>query len=85
VVERAIRARREPVRTGWEELVGAEGEVRKALDPNGQVFVEGALWQARPAAGDGPIAAGDRVRVESVDGLTLEVVPVAKRDSEEAE
>ena len=85
VIERAIRARREPVRTGWEELVGAEGEVRQKLDPDGQVFVEGALWRARPASGDGPIPAGDRVRVESVDGLTVLVVPVAERAKTEKE
>lgn len=77
-VERAVRARRGPVRTGWEELVGATGEVRQPLDPVGQVFVEGALWRAR-VAGVGepqPLGLGVRVRVESVDGLTLEVRPL---------
>jgi membrane-bound serine protease (ClpP class) len=73
MVERVIRARGEPVRTGWEEMVGAEGVVRVSLNPVGQVFTEGALWRARAGDGDGQIAAGDRVRVESVDGLTLNV------------
>jgi membrane-bound serine protease (ClpP class) len=68
-----------PVRTGWEELIGAVGEVREPLDPTGQVFVEGALWQAR--AGEGSrVELGNRVRVKSVDGLTLEVEPVADAD-----
>jgi membrane-bound serine protease (ClpP class) len=79
LIERTIRARREPVRTGWEELVGTEGEVRAALDPVGQVFVEGALWRARLDSGDGSIPVGGRVRVESVDGLTLIVVPAEKQ------
>jgi membrane-bound serine protease (ClpP class) len=83
LIERALRARREPVRTGWEEMIGAVGEVRVALDPVGQVFVEGALWRARPSTGDGPIAQGDRVRVESVDGLTVEVAPVAEPSKSE--
>ena len=34
------------MRTGWEELLGAEGDVRVPLDPVGQVFVQGALWRA---------------------------------------
>jgi membrane-bound serine protease (ClpP class) len=79
-VERAVRARGEPVRTGWEEMVGAVGEVRQRIDPVGQIFVEGALWRARQAdeAGDGAqaIERGVKVRVESVEGLTLWVRPV---------
>src|SRR5262245_39306480 len=73
---KAIAAHRdEPVRTGSEELVGGVGEVREPLDPVGQVFIDGALWRAR-SAGD-RIGPGNRVRVRSVDGLTLEVEPVA--------
>ena len=70
-----VEARREPVWTGEEELPGAEGDVRVAIDPVGQVFVHGALWRAEPADGldAEPIPTGARVRVESVDGLTLKV------------
>ncbi len=71
---KVVEARRRPVRTGWEEMVGAEAEVRQALDPVGQVFVEGALWRAE--AEDGPIPPGVRVRIERVDGLTLWVTPL---------
>jgi membrane-bound serine protease (ClpP class) len=74
---KALAAHRdEPVRTGSEELVGAVGEVREPLDPVGQVFLSGALWRAR-AGGEDRIELGNRVRVKSVDGLTLEVEPVA--------
>ena len=73
---KAIAAHRdEPVRTGAEELVGAVAEVREPLDPVGQVFLNGALWRARSAGEE--IGLGNRVRVRSVDGLTLEVEPVA--------
>ena len=68
--------REEPVRTGWEEVIGLVGEVREPLDPTGQVFVHGALWQARTSDG-AEIRLGNRVRVKSVDGLTLVVEPVA--------
>ncbi len=49
-----------------------------ALDPEGKVFVHGELWKA--AAGV-PIGDGRKVRITSVDGLTLTVEP---EDSAEA-
>jgi membrane-bound serine protease (ClpP class) len=68
--------REEPVRTGHEELIGARAEARTSLDPDGQVWIEGALWRARLAGGGSPLRPGDRVTVEAVDGLTLTVRPV---------
>ena len=55
-------------------MPGKIAEVRSTLDPEGQVFVQGAIWRARLARREGRVSVGDRVRVESVDGLTL-VVP----------
>jgi membrane-bound serine protease (ClpP class) len=83
---KALQAHREePVRTGWEEVVGSVGDVREPLDPSGQVFVGGALWRARPADEGIEIGVGNRVRVESVDGLTLVVRPVSADDLESVE
>ncbi|HYH27555.1 MAG TPA: nodulation protein NfeD [Actinomycetota bacterium] len=65
----AMRARRERSSMGQEGLVGLVGVTRGDVDPDGQVLVKGALWKAQAA--DGPIAAGRRVRVRRVDGLTL--------------
>src|SRR5215218_7587561 len=77
---KALAAHRdEPVRAGSEELIGAVAEVREPLDPDGQVFVAGALWRAR-ATGAGEIGLGNRVRIKSVEGLTLEVEPVSHPD-----
>jgi membrane-bound serine protease (ClpP class) len=77
---KALAAHRdEPIRTGSEELVGSVGEVRMPLDPEGQIFIQGALWKARAAAPE-QIGLGNRVRVKAVDGLTLEVEPVADQD-----
>jgi membrane-bound serine protease (ClpP class) len=77
---KAIAAHRdEPVRTGSEELIGSIADVREPLDPTGQVFVSGALWQARTTGAD-TIGLGTRVRIKSVDGLTLDVEPVPDPD-----
>ena len=67
--------RDQPVRTGWEELVGQDAEVREALDPVGSIWIEGALWKARVPDGEPEVGIGNRVKVESVDGLTLIVRP----------
>jgi membrane-bound serine protease (ClpP class) len=63
---KAVRVKRQPVAMGPEEIVGMEGVVRDS----GLVFVHGELWRARSAA---PLAPGQRVRVDDVDGLTLSV------------
>ena len=73
ITRKVIEAHEEPPRTGAEELVGATAEARGALDPEGQVWIEGALWNARVAGSAGRVELGDRVRVEAVEGLTLVV------------
>jgi membrane-bound serine protease (ClpP class) len=72
--------RSQPVRTGYEELKGATAEVRTPVDPEGQVFVQGSVWRARLAPSGTRIPVGGRVTVESVDGLTLIVRPVAETE-----
>jgi membrane-bound serine protease (ClpP class) len=72
--------RNEPVRTGSEEMAGMTVEVRSTLAPEGQVFAQGAIWHARLRDGEGRVAVGDRVKVESVDGLTLVVRPEAENE-----
>jgi membrane-bound serine protease (ClpP class) len=70
-----VAQRQGPPKTGAGELVGAGAEARSTIDPEGQVWIEGALWRARLAAGAVPAQPGDRVRVEAVEGLTLVVHP----------
>ena len=76
ITRKVLEAHREqPVRGGHEELIGAPAEVRTSLDPEGQVWIEGALWRAR-LTGDGTaLRPGDRVTVEAIEGLTLVVRP----------
>ncbi len=69
----ATRGQRRKVVTGREGLVGQVGSARTVLDPNGMVFVDGALWEA--VAERGPILRGERVVVDAVDGLLLRVHP----------
>ncbi len=73
VIERAGTARGRPVKTGWEELIGMTGEVRSGLSPDGQVFIDGALWRAELSPESEPVRVGDRIQVEQVEGLTLVV------------
>lgn len=70
---------RRPV-TGQEGLIGTVGVVRRALEPEGMVFVEGELWRARSNAGR--IPEGQLVRVVGLEGLRLTVAPVAPEEVE---
>jgi membrane-bound ClpP family serine protease len=70
----ALLATRGRVLTGAEGLVGRIGVVRAAPAPLAQVFVDGALWRARPCIdGEESLREGDAVVVERVQGLTLSV------------
>lgn len=75
VEERAGKVQESPIRYGPEDLVGMEGDVRVALRPDGQVWVDGGLWQARLADPDGRLANGELITVTEVRGLTLIVAP----------
>lgn len=80
--QRAIAAQHGPIRAGREELVGEVGEVRRRIDPVGQVYLDGSLWRARAASAEDPIEVGYRVRVESIEGLTLTVEPIGAGEPE---
>ncbi len=69
-LSKALQVRRSPVEVGPQLIAGSVGEVRE----NGLVYVNGELWQARAAHGE-ELHRGDRVRVESLDGLVLTVRP----------
>jgi membrane-bound serine protease (ClpP class) len=66
--------RRARVRSGPEGLPGRTGVVRRWSEPDGQVYVDGALWRARHSWGpdaEDALHEGDPVVVERVAGLTL--------------
>ena len=72
-VQRIWLARRRPMASGSETLVGAAGEAREDLAPEGLVSVGGVLWKA--SAPGKAIPAGTPVKVVARRGLRLEVVP----------
>jgi membrane-bound ClpP family serine protease len=73
VMARATLAAARPrARTGAEGLIGHVGVIRRAPAPLGQVYVDGALWRARPCMED-ELDVGDPVVVERVNGLVLSV------------
>jgi membrane-bound serine protease (ClpP class) len=73
IVWLAVRARRRPVVTGIEEMLGAVGEAVADFSDSGHVLVHGELWKASTAQ---PVRKGQKLRVKKVDGLLLTVEPL---------
>jgi len=67
-----FRAQMSKPKTGLKGLVGEIGVVKKALAPEGKVFVHGELWNA---SSDKTVEEGTKVRVVNVVNLMLEVEP----------
>jgi membrane-bound serine protease (ClpP class) len=63
---------------GAETLVGRRALAVTALDPRGQVRLDGELWSAES---DEPVDSGGEVVVSAVEGLTLRVRPDPERAS----
>jgi membrane-bound serine protease (ClpP class) len=66
----ALRARRQPVVSGREDLRGAEGIVLGDLEDEGWARVRGEMWRVQSGV---PLRKGERVRVVGMSGLTLTV------------
>ncbi|MBE0615910.1 MAG: nodulation protein NfeD [Burkholderiales bacterium] len=71
-----LQARRRPVVSGREELIGAAGEVLEDFEREGWARVHSENWQVRAAT---PLKAGERVRVAAIHGLMLEVIPESNK------
>lgn len=68
----AARARRRPVTTGADEMLGSLAVAIEDFDGQGRVRARGEIWKAYS---DTPIQRGQRVRVEEISGLVLRVRP----------
>ncbi|HEX2028123.1 MAG TPA: NfeD family protein [Nitriliruptorales bacterium] len=67
-----LRAQAGPDVDAAPDLVGQIGVVRSTMNPEGHVFVDGALWRGRwTGAETGRIRAGTTVRVRGVEGAVL--------------
>jgi membrane-bound serine protease (ClpP class) len=69
-----VRTRFATPTIGREWMIGEFGIATSDISPEGVVRVREATWRARTNRAT-PIAAGDKVRVASIDGITLEVEP----------
>ena len=74
IIVLAARARRRPVATGIESMIGGRAEVVSDFTEQGTVRFGGELWTARSGR---PLRAGQWVRVAKVEGLVLVVEPGA--------
>jgi len=73
VLMMAIKARRRPVVSGQEQLIGAVGEALQDFDQHGYVFVHSERWNA---TSDAPVTKGQKLKVIKMDGLNLIVKPL---------
>ena len=71
----AMKARRRPVVSGREQMIGSHGVVVDNAEGEDWVRVHSELWRARSAH---PLASGQTVRVTGKEGLVLTVVPTHK-------
>jgi membrane-bound serine protease (ClpP class) len=70
VVGALLHSRKQPVVTGHEALIGAQGEAVFWEGAEGRVRVKGEIWRAKA---DAPLKAGTPIRVVRRDGLMLVV------------
>ena len=66
-----IRAHRQQVLAGREDLIGKIAEAITVIDPKGTVFVQGERWTA--ISEQGQVKPGEEVIITKVDGLKLHV------------
>jgi membrane-bound serine protease (ClpP class) len=73
----AVRARKRPVVSGREHIMGATGEIVEDTGRETYARIHGEMWEVRST---GPLNRGEIVRVTGIDGLVLAVEPVRKGD-----
>ena len=73
ILTMVFKARRKPIVSGSEELIGATGEVLEAVGNYGRVTVHSEYWQAKSKT---TIQPGQKIRVTGIEGLTLIVEPI---------
>ncbi|MFW5933952.1 MAG: NfeD family protein, partial [Actinomycetota bacterium] len=70
-----LRAQAGPEGIAVTDLVGRPGIVRSVLNPEGHVYIDGALWRARWTGDSRRAKVGTPVRVHDVDGPVVLVEP----------
>jgi len=67
-----LKARRRPMVSGHEEIIGASGTALSDFEREGWAQVRGETWRVVSTA---PVVRGQKLRVSGVEGLTLRVEP----------
>lgn len=75
VMTTVLRAQAGPDDLVVEDLVGRPGIVRSVLNPEGHVYIDGALWRAKWIGAAKRAKVGTPVRVTGVEGATVLVEP----------
>ena len=75
VMTTVLRAQAGPEGLSLDELVGKPGIVRSVLNPEGHVYIDGALWRARWTGDAKRAKVGTPVRVHAVEGPVVLVEP----------
>lgn len=75
VMTSILRAQAGPEGVALDDLVGRPGIVRSVLNPEGHVFIDGALWRARWTGDTKRAKVGTPVRVHGVEGAVVLVEP----------
>ncbi len=80
VIGMAIKARRRPVVSGMEQLLGAEATALADFDREGRVSIHSETWRAETKV---PVRKGQQLKVSAIRGLTLLVEPSGTSTQEE--
>lgn len=72
-----VRARRMPVVSGREEMLGAQGEALEDFTTAGMIRIHSEIWKARSGEA---VRKGEKVIVQRLEGLTLIVSPLRNQE-----
>jgi len=72
VIAYLLRLRRKGAVSGQEQILKEIAVAREDFEDQGEVMLEGEIWTARTSA---PVKKGQKLRVERIDGLVLDVSP----------
>lgn len=74
----AVRARRQPVVSGREDMIGAIAHATSDFEGHGRVRMHGELWNAESGL---PVKQGQALRVTGLKGLVLTVEPHESKEN----
>ena len=73
IVAMALKARKQPVVTGQEQLIGTQGIALEDIQNEGWVQIYGEHWRAQSPS---PVVRGQKIKVTGRVGLMLSIVPL---------